>query len=197
MAHTESISTKLGSPAPDFHLPATDGTNYSLESFKNAKGLTIVFTCNHCPYAKAAWPILIKLSEEFKEKGIEFVGINPNDETQYPEDSFDIMKQRVSDWKINFSYLRDESQQAARAYGAVCTPDIYVYDNNRKLYYRGRINNNWPPVEKTDDTWQTKQSTKETKEELKNALNLLLAGQLPPKNQSPSIGCSIKWKNRN
>ena len=197
MAHTESISTKLGSPAPDFHLPATDGTNYSLESFKNAKGLTIVFTCNHCPYAKAAWPILIKLSEEFKEKGIEFVGINPNDETQYPEDSFDIMKQRVSDWKINFPSLRDESQQAARAYGAVCTPDIYVYDNNRKLYYRGRINNNWPPVEKTDDTWQTKQSTKETKEELKNALNLLLAGQLPPKNQSPSIGCSIKWKNRN
>ena len=197
MAVTESTSTKLGSIAPDFNLPATDGTNYSLESFRGAKGLVIVFTCNHCPYAKSAWPILIKLSEEFKEKGIEFVGINPNEETQYPEDSFDVMKQRVSDWKINFPYLRDESQKVARAYGAVCTPDIYVYDNNRKLYYRGRINNNWPPVEKTDDTWQTKQSTKETKEELKNALNLLLAGQLPPKNQSPSIGCSIKWKNRN
>lgn len=194
MALTESVSTKLSSPAPDFNLPATNGKNYSLSSFKDAKCLVIIFTCNHCPYAKAAWPILVKLAEDYKGKGIEFVGINPNDEIQYPEDSFEVMKQRISDWNINFPYLRDESQQVARTYGAVCTPDIYVYDNNRKLYYHGRINNNWPPVEKIDDTWQTKQSIKKTKEELKDALNSLLADYPPPKNQSPSLGCSIKWK---
>ena len=183
MALTESSPVEIGSFAPDFDLPATDGKNYSLDSFKDSKALVVIFTCNHCPYARAAWPLLIKLAGEFKDRSVAFVAINPNDEIQYPEDSFEVMKQKVKDWQINFPYLRDETQKVARTYGAVCTPDIYVYDQNRKLYYHGRINDNWQEPEKV------------TKEELREALNSLIASQPPPENQHPSIGCSIKWKN--
>lgn len=195
MALTESRQAEIGSLAPNFNLPATDGQTYSLDSFKNSRALVVVFTCNHCPYAKAAWPLLIKMANEFKDKGVAFVGINPNDEIQYPEDSFEVMEQRVIDWDINFPYFRDESQEVTRAYGAVCTPDIYVYGQDRKLYYHGRINNNWPPVEKVAGTWQSKSASAETRQELKDAIEGLLAGYPPPKIQNPSMGCSIKWKN--
>ncbi|OGD95188.1 hypothetical protein A3F02_03345 [Candidatus Curtissbacteria bacterium RIFCSPHIGHO2_12_FULL_38_9b] len=179
----ESEQVTQGTAAPNFDLPATDGQNYTLASFADAKALVVAFTCNHCPYAKAAWPLLISLANYFKPKNIAFVGINPNDETHYPEDSFEQMKKMVPKWHINFPYLRDESQKIAKAYGAVCTPDIFVYDQNRNLYYHGRINDNW------------QEPNKVTKEELKNALTYLLAGNPPPKDQNPSIGCSIKWKN--
>ncbi|OGE00861.1 hypothetical protein A3J17_01310 [Candidatus Curtissbacteria bacterium RIFCSPLOWO2_02_FULL_40_11] len=195
MALIESTQTKIGSQASDFNLPATDGKNYSLNSFANANGLVVIFTCNHCPYAKAAWPLLIKLASEYKEKGVSFVGINPNDEKQYPEDSFEVMKQKTSEWQINFPYLRNESQEVARTYNAQCTPDIFVFDRNRKLYYRGRINNNWPPVEKIDGKYEPKKPDHQVKEELKEALNSLLANNPPPSAQNPSMGCSIKWKN--
>ena len=194
MALTESLASQIGTLASNFDLSATDGKNYSLDSFKESKALVVVFTCNHCPYAKAAWPILTKLANEYRNLGVAFVGINPNDETQYPEDSFEVMKQRVKDWKINFPYLRDEAQEVTRAYGAVCTPDVFVYDKNRKLYYRGRINNNWPPVEKVDGVWKAKEASAETKEELKEVLNSLLDGSPAPEVQYPSLGCSIKWK---
>ena len=178
----ESFSVPVGSNIIPFALPATDGKNYSVESFKEAKALVVTFSCNHCPYAKAAWPLLIRLADEFREKGVSFVAINPNDENQYPEDSFDEMKKRITDWKINFPYLRDETQEIARAYKAACTPDIFVYDDKRKLYYHGRINDNW-------------QNPKEVKRaDLKNALDNLLSGNPPPQPQYPSLGCSIKWK---
>ena len=183
MSLTESQKAKIGSSAPDFNLPATDGQNWTLDSFKETRVLVIIFTCNHCPYAKAAWPLLVKLAQEFKEKGVAFVAINPNDETQYPEDSFELMKQRVDDWQINFPYLRDETQEVARAYGAVCTPDVFVFNQDRKLYYHGRINDNWQEPQKV------------TKEELREALESSLANNHPPAIQYPSIGCSIKWKN--
>jgi len=194
MSQLKSLKSQIGSSAANFNLPATNGKDYSLDSFKNSIGLVIVFTCNHCPYAKAAWPHLNKLANDFKDKGIAFVGINPNDENQYPEDSFEVMKQRAKDWEINFPYLRDKDQLVAKEYDAVCTPDIYVYDKNRKLYYRGRINDNWPPVEKFGNKWQPKPAPKNVKEELKETLDSLLAGATPPKNQKPSMGCSIKWK---
>ena len=178
----ESFSIPVGSNIIPFDLPATDGKNYSVESFKDAKVLVVAFSCNHCPYAKAAWPLLIKMAEEFKDKGVTFVAINPNDESQYPEDSFDEMKKRIVDWQINFPYLRDQNQETARTYKAACTPDIFVYDNKRKLYYHGRINDNWQNPEKV------------TKEELKDALDSLLSGNPPPQPQYPSLGCSIKWK---
>ena len=178
----ESFSIPVGSNIIPFDLPATDGKNYSVESFKDAKVLVVAFSCNHCPYAKAAWPLLIKMAEEFKDKGVTFVAINPNDESQYPEDSFDEMKKSIVDWQINFPYLRDQNQETARTYKAACTPDIFVYDNKRKLYYHGRINDNWQNPEKV------------TKEELKDALDSLLLGNPPPQPQYPSLGCSIKWK---
>src|SRR3990167_345297 len=102
MALTQSQKVEIDSSAPDFNLPATNGQNYSLDSFKNAHALVIVFTCNHCPYAKAAWPLLVKLAQEFKEKGVAFVAINPNDDKQYPEDSIEMMKQKVDEWQISF-----------------------------------------------------------------------------------------------
>ena len=182
MALTESRPIELQGKAPDFNLPGTDGKSYSLSSFSDAKILVVIFSCNHCPYAKAAWPLLIKLAYEFGDQNVAFVAINPNDEIQYPEDSFEMMKQKVNDWRINFSYLRDESQIVARAYGALCTPDLFVYDKSRKLYYHGRIN----------DSWQDKD--KVTQEDLKDALEALLAGKPPPSDQKPSMGCSIKWK---
>jgi peroxiredoxin len=178
----ESSKVNIGTAAADFNLPATDGKNYSLTSFKDNSALVVVFSCNHCPYAQAAWPLLVKLAAQFREKGIAFVAINPNDETLYPEDSFAVMKEKVGEWGINFSYLRDESQSTAKAYGAVCTPDIFVYDKDRKLFYHGRINDNWQVPEKV------------TSQDLSNALNDLVEGRPPPTDQKPSMGCSIKWK---
>ena len=194
MAQSASTSIKLGTQSPDFNLPATDGNKYTLGSFSNSSGLVIIFTCNHCPYAKAAWPILIKLANMFQDNKISFIGINPNDEIQYPEDSFEVMKEKMSTWSINFPYLRDEDQSVAKDFGAVCTPDIFVFDSNQKLYYHGRINDTWPPVNKVDGKWETNEPDKNTKNELEDALNLLLDGKKAPNDQKPSIGCSIKWK---
>lgn len=171
--------------APEFELPGTDGKTYSLSDFSNSKGLVVVFTCNHCPYAKAAWPHFIALADEYKEQKIALVGINPNDEVNYPEDSFEQMKQRVQDWGINFPYLRDESQEVAKAYDAQCTPDVYLFkskDNKFVLYYRGRITDNWQEPEKAE------------KQDLRDAIESLLANSPPPTDQIPSMGCSIKWK---
>jgi|SRR3989344_3992554 len=194
MALTPSTQTPIGSPAPNFNLPATDGKNYSLDSFKDSKGLVVVFTCNHCPYAKAVWPLLIQMAGELRNKDVAFVAINPNDEKQYPEDSFKVMKQKFAEWQINFPYLRDEEQNVAKDYGAVCTPDIFVFGKDRKLYYHGRISDNWPPVEKVEGEYKPKQADREVKEELKEALNDLLNGKTSPSIQNPSMGCSIKWK---
>ncbi len=182
MSLTYSSPAKVGAKTQDFNLPGTDGNKYSLDSFKKAKGLVVAFTCNHCPYAKASWPLLIKLADEFSGKGVSFVAINPNDENLYPEDSLDVMKEKVGEWGINFPYLRDESQEVAKKYKAVCTPDIFVFDKDNKQYYHGRINDNWQEPEKV------------TREDLKDTLNSLLEGKDPPQDQKPSMGCSIKWK---
>lgn len=165
-----------------FNLPGVDGKNYSVESFKDADILVVIFTCNHCPYARAAWPLLIDLYKDFKDKKVDFVAINPNDETAYPEDSFEVMKEKTREWGIPFPYLRDESQEIAKKYDARCTPDIYVFDKDRKLVYRGRLNDNWQEPEKV------------TSHDLKDAIEALLRGEQPKQPQFPSMGCSIKWK---
>jgi len=177
-----STSLPIGKfKAPEFDLPATDGKYYSLADFSNSKGLVVVFSCNHCPYARAAWPLLIELASEYQPKEIGFVAINPNDEVSYPEDSFAIMKKRFLEWGINFPYLRDKSQEVASNYQAQCTPDVYIFDEKRFLYYHGRIN----------DNWQDPANVK--RHDLKNAIDDLLAGKASPKEQYPSLGCSIKW----
>lgn len=183
-----STKTPLGTRVIPFSLPDISGRTYTVEDFKNSEVLVAVFTCNHCPYARAAWPLLISLEKKYRDR-VAFVAINPNDEEAYPEDSFDAMKKYAKEWGIEFPYLRDESQETARAYDAQCTPDIYVLDNpstssglGRKLVYRGRINDNWQEPEKV------------TRNDLRDAIEALLAGKPVNPEQFPSMGCGIKWK---
>lgn len=179
MILTESIKGLENTAAQDFSLPAIDGKTYSLADFAKQKVLVVIFMCNHCPYVKAVLSRLNTLAKEFEKKGVGFVGINANDSTDYPEDSFEAMQEI----EIAFPYLHDESQEVAKAYKAVCTPDIFVYDADRKLAYHGRI----------DDNWKDELAVKQ--QDLKNALDKILAGKsIPKENQIPSMGCSIKWK---
>lgn len=168
--------------APDFLLPCVDGRNYSLSNFADKPILVVVFMCNHCPYVQASLARLIALQKEFGDRCVQFVGINANDAANYPEDDFDHMKLFAVERGMDFPYLRDESQGVAKVYGAVCTPDIFVYDKERKLVYHGRIDDNWKEPEKA------------TKHELKAALEAFLEGRKPDGKQNPSMGCSIKWK---
>lgn len=182
MSLTYSQSISFGAAAPDFSLPGIDGKTYTPADFKNKKALVIVFMCNHCPYVQAVWNRLIALQKKFGQVGVQLVGINANDDTHYPEDGFEKMKEYANQHGHNFPYLRDATQQTAKAYGAVCTPDIFVYDENQKLAYHGRIDDNWQEPEKV------------TKRELAEALTALISGKKPNPDQKPSMGCSIKWK---
>lgn len=182
MVLLESLNIPLGSDAHDFNLPGIDGVDHSLESYKDNKILVIVFMCNHCPYVQGVIHRLINLQEEFKNKGVKFIGINANDSDGYPEDSFEKMSEYAENWGMNFDYLRDETQEVAKKYKAQCTPDIYVFNNNRQLAYHGRI----------DDNWQHEEQT--TTHELQNALTALIDDKEVSDQQYPSMGCSIKWK---
>ncbi len=182
MALMHSTMVPLGTPAVNFNLPGVDSKIYSLENFSEKKILVIIFMCNHCPYVKAVLQRLIDLQAETGPNGVQLVGINSNDAERYPDDSMENMKKVAKDKGINFPYLFDASQEVARAYDAVCTPDIYVYGPERKLVYRGRIDDNWEHEEKV------------TQRNLKEALDCIVAGKKIPDEQIPSMGCSIKWK---
>ena len=173
----------IGQPAPDFRdLPGVDGKNYSLESFHASKALVISFTCNHCPYAQAYEDRFTALAKEFAPQGVAFVAINSNDAAAYPDDSFEKMKVRARDKQFPFPYLRDETQQVAKSYGAVCTPHLFVLDSGRRLVYEGRIDDNWknPSGVKSND--------------LRNAITEVLAGKPVRVSNTNPMGCSIKWK---
>ena len=180
MALTESTMVKLGSVAPYFNLPDTLGKNVSIEDF-DSELLIIVFTCNHCPYAKAVEERLIKLGKEYKND-VDFVLISSNDSENYPEDSPKKMAERHTEKGYPFPYLYDETQEVAKAYSAVCTPDIFLYNDDRKLEYRGRIDDNWQNPEQVE------------REELKMAIEAVLNGKTIDFEQKPSMGCNIKWK---
>ena len=182
MALLNSKMVPLGTEAIDFDLSGTDDRNYSLDFFKDKNVLVIIFMCNHCPYVIAVLSRLIAIQNDYADKGVQLVGINPNDTVKYPDDSFENMKKIVREKNVPFPYLIDESQDIARKYNAVCTPDIYVYGKERTLLYRGRI----------DDNWQ--EESKITKKDLREALNAIMKGSPVSQNQVPSMGCSIKWK---
>ncbi len=182
MVLTYSEMMELGSPAPEFHLPATDGGIYSLENFKDAKALLVVFSCNHCPYAKAVEDRLIAIGRDYKEQGLAMVLINSNDSVKYPDDDFEHMKARAVEKRFPFPYLWDESQAVARAYRAACTPDPFLFDGQRRLAYRGRIDDNWKEPEKV------------TRQDLRAAIEAVFGGRPVPVEQVPSMGCNIKWK---
>lgn len=180
-----SSAVSIGWEAADFTLGDYLKTNYSLKDFTQKRALLIVFTCNHCPYAKASWPKLITLYHEYRND-VSFVAINSNDSHMYPEDSRSVMGEKVSEWNIPFPYLRDASQTVAHAYKAQCTPDPYLFlcdGGVASLVYHGRI----------DDNWQDPENIRV--HDLKDAIDAALNNSDPLANQHPSVGCSIKWKN--
>lgn len=182
MALTLGKSLAPGTEAPPFALPGVDGRTWSLEDFSDARALVVIITCNHCPYAKAYEDRFVALQREYEGRGVRLVAINPNDDRAYPEDSFDAMKKRAKDKGFNFPYLRDESQEVARAYDAVCTPDIYLFDAHRRLVCQTRF----------DDDWQHPERVR--RRYLREAIEAVLAGEALPFEPIMPMGCSIKWK---
>ena len=182
MALTENSDVVLGTPCPDFRLRSVEGATVSRDDFRDKAVLVVMFICNHCPYVQAVEDRIIALAREYGPKGVQLVGICSNDPTGYPEDAPAKLLARSRAKGYGFPYLVDESQDVARAFDAVCTPDIYVYDRNRRLAYHGRIDDNWNDPKKV------------TRRELAAALDALLAGERPAREQLHSIGCSIKWK---
>jgi peroxiredoxin len=178
----QSKPGEINSEIIDFNLKGIDGRVYSLKNFTEEKILVIIFMCNHCPYVKAVIERLVLLQKKFADKKVKFIGINPNDVISYPEDSFENMILFAKEYSMNFPYLFDETQEVARAYEAVCTPDIYVFDEKRKLKYRGRIDDNW------------KDESQVTSRDLESAIEHLLDNREISFEQIPSMGCSIKWK---
>jgi len=171
-----------GAPAPDFSLPGIDGKTHTLGSFKDKKALVVCFSCNHCPYVQAAEDRMIAFQKDYGPKGVQLVCINPNDEQAYPEDSFEGMKKRAKARGFNFVYLRDESQKVARAYGAVCTPEFFVFGADRKLAYHGRIDDGY------NDAGKAK------KHDLREAAEAVLKGGKIAEPVTMAMGCSIKWR---
>ncbi len=172
----------FGWKAPDFQLPATDGRTYRYSDIEGPNGTLVMFICNHCPYVKAVIGRIVEEAKALAELGIGSVAICSNDATAYPEDSFDNMKRFAEEHGFPFPYLHDESQDVARAYGAVCTPDFFGFNANRELQYRGRL----------DESRTT--LVPGARRELYEAMKQVAETGQGPREQIPSMGCSIKWK---
>lgn len=181
LINDNSTTLKIGDAMPHFSLPATDGMTVDSKSIVDPV-LAVIFTCNHCPYAQAYEDRLIALANHFDEEGAQFILISSNDATNYPEDSFEEMKRRHKEKAFPFPYCYDETQEVAKAYGALCTPHCFVFDRQRKLQYKGRI----------DDNWKKLQEAK--MHDLRDALAALVKNEVPKVQEANAIGCSIKWK---
>jgi peroxiredoxin len=179
-----AFTLELGAPAPDFRLPGVDGKEYSLASFKQARILIVVFSCNHCPAVIGAQDRMVQLYTDYKPKGVEMIAINSNEDQNHPDDSFEKMKVRARDKGFAFPYVRDESQETALAYGALRTPHFYVFDGQRRLRYTGRMDDN--PYD----------AAQAAQHDLRHALDALLAGKKPPVEATNPIGCNVKWKGK-
>lgn len=184
MALTESKMISLGTKAPFFSLPDTvSNTDRSWDDIKGNQGTVVMFLCNHCPYVIHVNNELIKIANDYSAKGIGFVAISSNDIVNYPDDAPDKMKLVANVLAYPFPYLYDESQEVAIAYDAACTPDLYLFDGEGKLYYRGRLDDSRPGNDKPL-----------TGKDLRLAIELLLRGEKPLEKQYPGAGCNIKWK---
>jgi peroxiredoxin len=186
MALTPSTMLPLGTAAPDFRLPDTNGKTIALADFKGQPALLVIFMCNHCPYVKHIRAGLAQLARDYLPRGAAIAGINSNDVANYPDDNPARMKEEAKSAGYLFPYLFDETQVVARAYHAACTPDLYLFDKNQKLVYRGQLDDSRPgngiPV---------------TGKDLRAALDAVLAGKPVAPDQKASIGCNIKWKSGN
>lgn len=182
MAATESKMLELGTAAPDFHLPGFDGKLTALADFRDARGLVVAFICNHCPFVKHIRTEFARFAREYQPKGIAVVAINSNDIQAYPADGPEGMAEEARSAGYTFPYLLDQTQAVAKAYQAACTPDFFLFNQQRKLVYRGQF----------DDSRPNKGTS--TGADLRAACDALLGGVQISKDQKPSIGCNIKWK---
>jgi peroxiredoxin len=183
MVRTPSTMLPLGTRAPNFRLTNVDGREVGLDDFADAPALLVIFMCNHCPFVIHVADQLAILTREYMGRGIAVVGINSNDVAKHPADSPERMVAEAENRGYAFPYLYDETQEVAQAYRAACTPDFFLFDQNKKLFYRGQMDGSRPdsgiPV---------------TGKDLRRALDAVLVGEDPPEEQRPSMGCNIKWK---
>lgn len=189
MAVKESTMLELGTDARDFTLPVVnpevddvEGTMRSLDDYADAEALVLVFMCNHCPYVKHVEDALLETAREYQDRGVQFIGICSNDPERYPDDSFEKMAKRAQIKDYPFPYLHDETQQVAKEYTAACTPDFFVFDDDRTLVYRGRFDETRPDQGEAHGG------------DLRQALDDLLETGRVTIEQKPSMGCNIKWK---
>jgi peroxiredoxin len=173
---------KIGDPSIPFRLPGVDGSMHALEDHTMKRAVVVIFSCNHCPYVQAWEDRMIAIQAEYGPKGVQLLAINPNDENKYPEDGFEAMKARARDRGFNFPYLRDETQEIARAYGAERTPEVFLLDAAGALRYHGLIDDNY------DDPAAV------AHHHLRDALDALLTDVDPPTRETQPVGCTIKWK---
>ena len=182
MVETNSQMLALGTEAPPFTLPDADGRHFSLRDAAGSKAYLIMFICNHCPFVKHVREELARLGRDYQERGVAVFAINSNDAKSHPGDSPEKMKEESAAWGYGFPYLVDAEQDVAKAYRAACTPDFFVFDADRKLAYRGQLDDSRPgnkePVDGRD---------------LRAAIDAVLAGEPVPDDQIPSVGCNIKW----
>jgi len=184
MAATPSTMMPLGTIAPDFTLPNTvNGEMVNLQDLKSDVATMVMFICNHCPYVKHIDAQLVKLATDYKSQGVAFIAISANDVDNYPDDSPDKMQEVAQELGYPFPYLYDETQEVAKAYQAACTPDFFLFDKDLKCVYRGQLDGSRP-----------KNDVAVTGEDMRGALDAVLAGQPVNSEQIPSIGCNIKWK---
>lgn len=184
MVRTVSTMLDLGTPAPDFSLPEpATGEKVSLADFADAKALLVMFICNHCPYVLRIEEGMIRVGKALVDAGVAVVAISANDASQYPDDSPQKIAERVKEKGYSFPYLYDATQEVAKAFAAACTPDFFLFDGERKLVYRGQF-----------DDARPRNDAPVTGKDIKEAVRRLLAGEPPLEQQTPSIGCNIKWK---
>jgi peroxiredoxin len=183
MVNTPSTMIPLGTQSPSFSLPDTEGKVVSLDDYSDIPALLVMFLCNHCPFVKHILPHFVELAGEYESRGVGIVGISSNDVSHYPDDAPEKMAELSKTMGFPFPYLYDESQQVAKAYGAACTPDFYLFDREHRLVYRGQMDDSRPgngrPVTGTD---------------LRTAIDAVLDGRSVSDDQKPSVGCNIKWK---
>lgn len=182
MVRTETPVCEFGLAAPDFSLPGVDGKTYGLVDLNGKNGLLVMFICNHCPYVKAVRDRIIRDAKDLQSLGINTVAISSNDPADYPEDSFENMKKVAQEYRYPFPFLFDESQAVAKAFGAVCTPDFFGYNKDLELQYRGRLDES------------RKESVPNARRDLFEAMKQVAQTGQGPRDQIPSMGCSIKWK---
>jgi peroxiredoxin len=183
MVRLETPICDFGRPAPDFDLPGVDGSRWNLARCAGPKGLLVMFICNHCPYVKAVLGKLVRDARDLAALGVHSVAIMPNDTAAYPEDGFGHMKALAEREEFPFPYLYDETQEVARAYGAVCTPDFFGYNGSLELQYRGRL-----------DAAGARPGVDDLPRELYEAMKRVAETGRGPEEQVPSMGCSIKWR---